>query len=291
MPTTPNLSLPFIESGQAQKHITHNEALRILDAVTQLAVAAVSASPPGEPVNGERRIVGASPSDGFVGHAGDVAVYQDGGWIFLAPQPGWRAWNIGEEQLLVWDGSAWSEISGAGGGSGEGDVEGPDGGVADGDVVLFDGTTGKTIRGGRGAVSHLGVGAPADATDTDISNGLVVKASRALFYAREDAETPGTGDIKVQISKEAEGNSASFFFSTDFSGRAEFGLVESDDFMLKVSDDGAVWTEAMVVDPATGKVRFPENDVAQIVMLADQAAYDALDPPDPNTLYLIPEAE
>lgn len=79
-------------------------------------------------------------------------------------------------------------------------------------------------------------------------------------------------------------------FSTAYSGRAEFGLVESDDFMLKVSDDGAAWRESMVVDPATGEVRFPENDVAEIVLLADQAAYDALDPPDASTLYLVPEA-
>jgi hypothetical protein len=38
-------------------------------------------------------------------------------------------------------------------------------------------------------------------------------------------------------------------------------------------------------------VRLPENDVAEIVLLADQAAYDALDPPDESTLYLIPEEE
>jgi hypothetical protein len=290
MPTTPNLSLPYLESGQAQKHVTHNEALRLLDAVTQLAVVSVSASPPGEPLSGERHIVGASASGAFAGHENEIAAFQDGGWVFLSSQIGWRAWNADEEELLVWTGSAWSALS-AGGGSGEGDVDGPDGGVADGEVALFDGTTGKAIKAGRGTVSHLGVGAPPDATDTDTSNRLVVKASRAVFYAREDAETPGTGDIKIQISKEAEGNSASFFFSTNFSGRAEFGLVEGDSFLLKVSDDGSAWVEALTVDPASGKVRLPENDVADIVLLADQAAYDALDPPDESTLYLIPEEE
>jgi hypothetical protein len=286
---TPNLLLPFIEAGQAQKHVTHNEALRVLDAVTQLAVAAVSASPPSEPEEGERHIVGASASGAFAGHDDQVAAFQDGGWVFLTPQPGWRAWNVADEELLVWTGAGWSAISA--GGSGEGDVEGPDGGVADNELALFDGTTGKAIKSGRGTVSHLGVGAPPDATDTDTSNRLVVKASRAVFYAREDAETPGTGDIKIQVSKEAEGNSGSFFFSTNFSGRAEFGLVEGDNFLLKVSDDGSAWVEALTVDPATGKVRLPENDVAEIVMLADQAAYDALDPPDADTLYLVPEEE
>jgi hypothetical protein len=250
----------------------------------------VSASPPSEPNDGERHIVDASASGAFTGHEDQVAAFQDGGWVFLTPRAGWRAWNVAEEELLVWTGAEWSGIS-AGGGSGEGDVEGPDGGVADSELALFDGTTGKVIKAGRGTISHLGVGAPPDATDTDTSNRLVVKASRAVFYAREDAETPGTGDIKIQVSKEAEGNSASFFFSTNFSGRAEFGLVEGDNFLLKVSPDGSAWLEALTVDPATGKVRLPENDVAEIVMLADQAAYDALDPPDADTLYLVPEDE
>lgn len=39
----------------------------------------------------------------------------------------------------------------------------------------------------------------------------------------------------------------------------------------------------------TGAVQ--SADVKQIVLLADQAAYDALDPPDSDTLYLVPEAE
>src|SRR5690606_2176126 len=73
MPTTPNLSLKYAEAGQAQKHATLNEALRLLDAVTQLAVAAVSDSPPAEPEEGERHIVGAGASGAFAGQADKVA--------------------------------------------------------------------------------------------------------------------------------------------------------------------------------------------------------------------------
>jgi hypothetical protein len=253
----------------------------------QLAVNDVTSAPPSEPEEGERHIVGVSPSGAFAGHANKVAAWQDGAWIFLTPQPGWRAWNAAEEELLVWSGSEWAALSAGGGG--EGDVEGPDGGVADGEVALFDGTTGKAVRRGRGTVDYLGVGVAADATTTDTSNRLAVRGSRMLFDAIPAAETPGSGDIKVQLSKEAEGNSASFFFSTSYSGRAEFGLVEGDGFMLKVSPDGSAWTESLTVDPSSGRVRLPENDVAEIVLLVDQAAYDALDPPDEDTLYLVPE--
>ena len=36
--TTDNLSMPYILPAQAQKHVTHNEALQILDAVVQLSL-------------------------------------------------------------------------------------------------------------------------------------------------------------------------------------------------------------------------------------------------------------
>ena len=35
---TVNLALPYILSAQAQKHVTHNEALRRLDGMVQLVV-------------------------------------------------------------------------------------------------------------------------------------------------------------------------------------------------------------------------------------------------------------
>ena len=201
MPSTANLSLPFLEAGQAQKHVTLNEALRLLDAIVQLAVGDVNAVPPAVPADGECHIVGAAASGAFAGHENEIAAFQDGAWIFLPPRPGWRAWNAEAETLLVWTGAAWSEVS-----SGGGDVNGPQGGVADGDIAVFDGATGKAIKRERGAISYLGVGSAPDAADTDHSNRLIVRANRALFHAIPGAETPGTGDMQVQLSKEAAGN-------------------------------------------------------------------------------------
>ena len=63
MDATSNLSLPFIMAAQAQKHVTHNEALRALDAVVQLMVLDKDLnSPPGSPAEGARYIVAASPT-------------------------------------------------------------------------------------------------------------------------------------------------------------------------------------------------------------------------------------
>ena len=58
MDTTENLNLPYILPAQAQKHVTHNEAIRALDALLHLAVLSRSATaPPASPVAGVRYIV------------------------------------------------------------------------------------------------------------------------------------------------------------------------------------------------------------------------------------------
>jgi hypothetical protein len=49
------------------------------------------------------------------------------------------------------------------------------------------------------------------------------------------------------------------FFSDAFSGRAEFGLVGSDAFKLKVSADGSAWVEALNIDQTTGNLALPRG--------------------------------
>lgn len=118
MDTTPNLTMPYILAAQAQKHVTHNEAVRALDAIVQLAVIDRDlTAPPGGPGDGERYLVAASPTGAWAGHAGQIAAYQDGAWAFYVPRAGWRAYVVDEAILLVWSGSAWTEISGGGGGT------------------------------------------------------------------------------------------------------------------------------------------------------------------------------
>ena len=108
MDATSNLSLPFIVAAQAQKHVTHNEALRALDAVVQLSVLDQDlAAPPGAPVEGARYIVAPGAVGAWAGHAGSIAAFQDGAWAFYVPQQGWRAWVADEARLYVWSGAAW----------------------------------------------------------------------------------------------------------------------------------------------------------------------------------------
>ncbi|MGD9294547.1 MAG: DUF2793 domain-containing protein, partial [Roseobacter sp.] len=82
-----SLSLPFIMPSQAQKHVTHNEALRILDAVTQLTVIADdTTAPPGTPTEGGRYIPDTGATGDWAGREGEIALFEGGSWRFFVPR-------------------------------------------------------------------------------------------------------------------------------------------------------------------------------------------------------------
>jgi Protein of unknown function (DUF2793) len=113
MSETTNLSLPFLAASQAQKHVTHNEALIKLDALVQLsAMSRMLAGPPSDPEEGARYLVAAPAADGWQDHDGDIAAFQDGVWNFFTPKPGWRLWLADEAMLVIFDGSAWLGLTG-----------------------------------------------------------------------------------------------------------------------------------------------------------------------------------
>ena len=104
MADTPNLVQPYLAANQSQKHITVNEALRRLDALVQVTVqSAVLATPPGSPTEGQRWIIPASPTGVWVGHAGQIAAWQDGAWAFYAPLDGWTAVDVSTDTLLLYN--------------------------------------------------------------------------------------------------------------------------------------------------------------------------------------------
>jgi len=113
MDKTPNLTLPYIMADQAQKHVTHNEAIRNLDAIVQLSVLdrGLSAAP-ATPTEGSRYIVGGSGTDAWFTKDGQIAAWQDGAWMFYVPKTGWRCWVADEGILLIYTGVAWQSVAG-----------------------------------------------------------------------------------------------------------------------------------------------------------------------------------
>ena len=108
MPNSPLLSLPYLASAQAQKHVTHNEAVSLIDGLLHLSVISrVVATPPGVVVDGDRYLIAASPTGDWLGQAGTVAFRMEGAWRFLTPRKGWRLWVEAENILLAFDGANW----------------------------------------------------------------------------------------------------------------------------------------------------------------------------------------
>ena len=213
--SSPRLSLPYIQGGQAQKHVTHNEAVEALDVLVQLAVQAMDVSdPPADASEGQSWIVAPAPTGDWAGRAGHVAARRGGGWIFFAPQPGMRAWVRNISEMRIYRGNAWQEIPGSGTG-GTGPVD-------------FDNLPGVGINAASDATNRLAVAAP------------------ATLFSHE-----GAGH-QVKVNKAGAADTASLLFQSGWSGRAEIGLAGNDDVAVKVSADGATWRDALTIDAASG---------------------------------------
>jgi hypothetical protein len=96
-----HLLLPFFLAAQAQRHITHNEALRLLDTVVQLSVLDRDlTAPPASPGDRDRYIVASIATGLWAGFDLNVATWVDGIWMRLVPRPGWLAWIADEATLF-----------------------------------------------------------------------------------------------------------------------------------------------------------------------------------------------
>lgn len=106
---TPLLSLPLILPSQAQKHVTHNEALRLLDVLVQLAVLdRTRTTPPAAPVEGDRHLIAANAVGEWAGRTGQIAAFWGGAWLYLEPRDGWMVRVIGEGVTLARANGAWT---------------------------------------------------------------------------------------------------------------------------------------------------------------------------------------
>lgn len=109
---TPNLNLPFIMPSQAQKHVTHNEAIRALDAIVQLSVVDNShTSPPASIDDGHRYIVAENATGEWAGKEDQIAAWQDGSWTFYSPATGWLCWVEASSILFAYDGQSWLDAN------------------------------------------------------------------------------------------------------------------------------------------------------------------------------------
>jgi hypothetical protein len=108
MTNTPNLVMPYIVAGQAQKEVTHNDALNDMDSLAQISVISRSvATPPTSPAEGDCYVIAPSPTGAWAGNANAIASYYSG-WRIKQPKAGWNAYVQDESTPYFYDGTAWS---------------------------------------------------------------------------------------------------------------------------------------------------------------------------------------
>lgn len=109
MPMTPRFALPLLGVAQAQKEVTHNEALTLIDALVHAAVEAGPLNdPPAELVPGRCWLVGDVPTGDWVGQANAIAIRTVGGWRFVTPRAGTAVVRLADGAWLRFDGAIWA---------------------------------------------------------------------------------------------------------------------------------------------------------------------------------------
>ena len=185
------LNLPYIAPAQAQKHVTHNEAIRALDAIVQLGLQSKALSaPPASPNEGANYFVAASATGAWAGMESQIAAFQDGAWAFYAPQAGWRAWIEDESAFQIWDGSAWQSV---GGGSDHQNL------TFIGINATADTTNRLSLSSTASLLNHEGAGHQLKInknTDTDTGSLLY----QTGFSGRAEMGLAGDDDFKVKVS-------------------------------------------------------------------------------------------
>jgi Protein of unknown function (DUF2793) len=188
------LSLPLILPAQAQKHVTHNEALVALDLIVQLAVLnRTLTSAPALPSVGDRHIVSAGATGPWAGQAGRIALFSETGWQFTQALPGWRAHVLAEGQTAVFDGVAWKTLS-------ESPLTVPQLGVA----ATADAVNRLAVAAPATLLNHAGSGHQLKlnkATAADTASLLF----QTGFGGRAEMGTAGADDFSVKVSADGSG--------------------------------------------------------------------------------------
>ena len=109
MANTDFLEIPEISESQSGKYITHNEALRQIEAMLIHAKSLSNGGPPAGPSAGHIYIVDVKSGLWNVAEAtlNDIAHYFGSAWHFYTPTEGVRLWIDDKDVTYVFNGSSW----------------------------------------------------------------------------------------------------------------------------------------------------------------------------------------
>lgn len=186
--TSPNLNLPYLQPSQAQKHVTHNLALQILDALTQLSVEGVDENTPPITVSeGETWATGATPVGLWAGQPDQIAIWTNGSWMFIPIRDGVLAFDKSSNSLLVRVNGAWISAGGATSPS------------LLGVNATADATNRLTVSSNATLLNHEGAGHQLKLNKSDITDSLSL-LYQTDFSGRAEMGLAGSDNWSIKVS-------------------------------------------------------------------------------------------
>lgn len=111
-------------------------------------------------------------------------------------------------------------------------------------LLIYSGSAWVPVAAIGAGLPQLGVNASADST-----NRLAVASEATLL-------THAGAGHQLKLNKAAAADTASLLFQSNWSGRAEMGLMGDDNWRIKVSANGSSWLDAITINAATGAASF-----------------------------------
>jgi hypothetical protein len=248
---TPILQLPLILPAQAQKHVTHNEALRLLDLMVQLSVLTRNLTvPPATPSVGDRHIVPSGATGDWAGQAGRIALAAVTGWEFIQPLAGWTAQVMTEGQAAVFDGLVWKAPS-------DGTVSVARLGVS----TTADATNRLAVSSPATLLNHAGAG-----HQVKVNKAAAGDTASLLFQTgfsgRAEMGTSGSDDFAIKVSA----NGTAFFSALQAAGATgEVTLPAPVHLGGQASDPASPPNGTLWLNTTTGEIKLRSNGVTQVV--------------------------
>jgi hypothetical protein len=254
MKETSKLKLPLLRQGQINKELTLNRCFLFLDNTFSIVVKNLEEQmfPPTDLEEETMILTSHNSKESFEKHPFHLAFYKNG-WNFIKPIEGLIIWNKATHSFFYFDGKVFKNLLNTGCETQESTNENI---LVERISMLQDRIKQceklieeMKINAVFNNMKAIGINTPAD----EINNKLAVCSNNSLFTSED-------GDIKISLNKLSAENTSSFIFQTAWQGRAEFGMIGEDKFILKVSPNGKIWKEIFVIDVSDGKINF-KNDV------------------------------
>ena len=207
---SPRLTLPYIQPAQAQKHVTHNQAIRQIDGLIHMSVVSDALStPPTEQAESKCYLVPPNAQDDWQGWAHHVAIWQDAAWMFLTPKTGWRLFVSNQKKLMVYLRSAW--------------------------VILAD------------ANPHHSLEALSIHATTTETQRLAVQSHTILWTSISQSDDAASGVIHI-LNKNAESQDNGLVFQNNYKPHLSMGCFGSNDFKISRIDEAGAHQDSLTLD-------------------------------------------